>query len=79
MKAHNVVVDSEMNDWVVDFGRGGKGAKEQLSSGDDGDGGARRKLEMEKELEGIDAMMEVLLSLGPEDSRGLGPFYLHEG
>ncbi|KAM0693670.1 hypothetical protein Q7P36_006926 [Cladosporium allicinum] len=79
VNAHNVVVDREMDAWVVDFGRGGKGAKEQLSSGDDGDGGARRKLEMEKELEGIDAMMEVLLSLGPEDSRGLGPFYLHEG
>ena len=79
VNAHNVVVDPEMRAWVVDFGRGGKGAKEQLSSGDDGDGGARRKLEMEKELEGIDAMMEVLLSLGPEDSRGLGPFYLHEG
>jgi hypothetical protein len=79
VNAHNVVVDREMNSWVVDFGRGGKGAKEQLSGGDDGDGGARRKLEMEKELEGIDAMMEALLSLGPEDSRGLGPFYLHEG
>lgn len=79
VNAHNVVVDREMNAWVVDFGRGGKGAKEQLSGGDDGDGGARRKLEMEKELEGIDAMMEALLSLGPEDSRGLGPFYLHEG
>jgi hypothetical protein len=79
VNAHNVVVDREMDAWVVDFGRGGKGAKEQLSSGDDGDGGARRKLEMKKELEGIDAMMEALLSLGPEDSRGLGPFYLHEG
>jgi hypothetical protein len=80
VNAHNVVVDPEMRAWVVDFGRGGEGANEQLSGGDDdGNGGAGRKLEMEKELKGIDAMMEALLSLGPEDSRGLGPFYLHEG
>jgi hypothetical protein len=31
-------------------------------------------VEMEKEMEGIDAMMEALLSLGPEESRHLGPF-----
>jgi hypothetical protein len=31
-------------------------------------------VEMEKDMEGIDAMTEALLSLGPEESRHLGPF-----
>lgn len=87
VNAHNVVVDREMGAWVVDFGRGGEGmygraeAAASLNGGHgtDFDGVSRRKLEMERELEGIDAMMEALLHLGPEDSQFLGPFYLHEG
>jgi hypothetical protein len=87
VNAHNVVVDQEMGAWVVDFGRGGEGmygrveAAARLNGGHETDleGVSRRKLEMERELEGIDAMMEALLHLGPEDSQFLGPFYLHEG
>jgi hypothetical protein len=87
VNAHNVVVDREMGAWVVDFGRGGEGmygrveAAARLNGGHETDleGVSRRKLEMERELEGIDAMMEALLHLGPEDSQFLGPFYLHEG
>jgi hypothetical protein len=86
VNAHNVVVDRGMGAWVVDFGRGGEGlyGRQELASVDGGherdlDRVSRMKVEMEKELEGIDAMMEALLHLGPEDSRGLGPFYLHEG
>ena len=89
VNSHNVVVDREMGVWVVDFGRGGEG----LYGGTGGavgnrkgdllerelDRGERRKLEMKKELEGVDAMMEALLPLGPEESQGFGPFYLHEG
>jgi hypothetical protein len=72
-----------MGAWVVDFGRGGEGlygraGEARLDGGDDGDGCARRKVEMEEEMEeemeGIGAMMEALLSLGPEESRHLGPF-----
>jgi len=74
VNAHNVVVDRDMGAWVLDFGRGEGG-----DGGDYGDESAKRKVEMEMELEGVDAMMEALWSRGPEDSRGLGPFYLHEG
>jgi hypothetical protein len=79
VNAHNVVVDREMGAWVVDFGRGGEGlygraGEARLDGGDDGDRCARRKVEMEKEMEGIGAMMEALLSLGPGESRHLGPF-----
>ena len=64
---------------MVDFGRGGEGlygraGEARLDGGVDGDGCARRKVEMEEEMEGIGAMMEALLSLGPEESRHLGPF-----
>ena len=84
VNAHNVVVDRKMGTWVVDLGRGGEGmyGRAEVASvdgGDDLDRDARRKAEMKKEMDGIDAMMKALLHRGPEDSRGLGPFYLHEG
>jgi hypothetical protein len=81
VNAHNVVVDRGMGAWVVDFGRGGEGlyGRQEAARVDGGDSVSRRRAEMEKELEGVDAMMEALLALGPEDSRWLGPFYLHEG
>jgi hypothetical protein len=81
VNAHNVVVDRGMGAWVVDFGRGGEGmyGRQEAAPVDGGDEvSRRRKMEMEKELEGVDAMMEALLALGPDDSRWLGPFYLHE-
>jgi hypothetical protein len=84
VNAHNVVVDRGRGAWVVDLGRGGEGMYGRaevvsFDGGDDLDRDARRKAEMKKEINGIDAMMEALLHRGPGDSRGLGPFYLHEG